>query len=151
MTRLVRLGQILDGELEALLAASEAEGLRFVRRVAREWMSGAHRFDAPGEVLLGAREGDTLVGICGLSRDPYANDDRIGRLRNLYVLRSHRCRGIGSALATEVMRLARETFSVLRLRAASPESAFLYEQLGFTLVTDEPDATHVLRFTPFPA
>jgi len=143
---LVRLPEVLDDDIEPLLAASEAEGLQFVRRVAREWLSGAHRFDAPGEALLAAREGDALVGICGLSRDPYVNDDRIGRLRNLFVLRSHRGHGIGSALVDEVIRLARETFAVLRLRAASPESAALYERLGFTLVTDEPDATHVMRF-----
>src|SRR5262249_42258787 len=120
---LVRLRQVLDDEIEAVLAASEAEGLHFVRRVAREWWSGAHLFGGPGEALLGARDGSFLVGICGLSRDPYANDDRIGRLRNLYVLRSHRGRGIGSALASEVMRLAKETFAVLRLRASSAESA----------------------------
>ncbi|HKC26234.1 MAG TPA: GNAT family N-acetyltransferase [Thermoanaerobaculia bacterium] len=146
-----RLIDLTDRDFLPLVAESEAEGFRFVRRVHDEWRNAASRFDAPGEALLGVFDGGALVGICGLSRDPYAKDPRIGRLRNLYVVRARRGQGLGAALAREVIRLASSSFEVLRLRAATPESASLYEALGFTLVTDEPDATHVMRFGVRPA
>ena len=140
------LTELPEEQIDPLLGASEAEGFRFVRRVANEWASAANRFDDPGEALLGGFVDGRLVGICGLSRDPYLSDPTVARLRNLYVLPAYRGRGIGAALALRVIALAGASFRMLRLRAATPEAAALYVRLGFTATADVENCTHVMRF-----
>ena len=141
----VRLTELSSNQIAPLLAASEAEGFQFVRRVVREWESGAHRFSGGGEALLGGFRDARLVGICGLSRDPYLADPTVGRLRNLYVLPEYRGRRIGSALARHVIEMAGSSFRLLRLRAATPQAAALYERLGFAATGSVENCTHIFR------
>lgn len=143
---LVSLTELAQDQIGPLLAESEAEGFQFVRRVVNEWESGANRFTGEGEALLGYIVGGRLVAICGLTRDPYQREATVGRLRNLYVLPEHRGRSIGTALTRRVIELAGSAFQVLRLRAATPVAASLYERLGFTATTDLDNCTHVIRF-----
>jgi ribosomal protein S18 acetylase RimI-like enzyme len=145
---LVSLADLAGEQIGPLLAASEAEGFRFVRRVVSEWDTGVNRFAARGEALLGCVLGGRLVAICGLMRDPYLGEAAVGRLRNLYVLPEYRGRGLGSALTRRVMELAEGSFRVLRLRAATPQAAALYERLGFTATGDVENCTHVLHIHP---
>ena len=125
----------LSGEpadrLGALVAESERQGFRFVRRLVDEWRSGANRFDRPGEVLFAARAGDDVIGVCGLNIDPHADDPRIGRVRHLYVLGAHRHAGVGEHLVADVIEAARGRFARLHLRTTSAAAARLYERLGF--------------------
>ena len=144
--RPVPLNALPDEQIGPLLAASEAEGFAFVRRVVREWASGANRFSGRGEALLGSFVDGRLVGICGLSRDPYLDEPTVGRLRNLYVLPAYRGRAIGTALVRRVVELAGSSFRILRLRAATPQAAALYERLGFAPTTELENSTHVIRF-----
>jgi GNAT superfamily N-acetyltransferase len=140
---IVRL-QNLPDSFDVLLQQSEASGYRFLRRVANEWESDAIRFDRPGEALLGVEMNERLVGVCGLSIDPYLNDPRTGRVRNVYVLAEFRRRGIGGLLVLEAMKLARGHFDMLRLRGEEPGPARLYESLGFRPCSGIPDCTHVM-------
>lgn len=148
---IVALAQLSDRLIRPLLDASEAEGFRFVRRVVNEWSSGKNRFSGGGEALLGILVDGRLVAICGLTRDPHLDDPGIGRLRNLYVLPAYRRRGIGAALAQEVIERASSSFRLLRLRAATREAGTLYERLGFTPAADVPDCTHVFSFETTPS
>jgi GNAT superfamily N-acetyltransferase len=84
-----------------------------------------------------------VVGVCGLTIDPYAADPAVGRVRRLYVLRAFRGRGVGRGLVEAVVRAAGERFRTLRLRTESPEAAVFYERLGFQPVAGVPDCTHV--------
>jgi ribosomal protein S18 acetylase RimI-like enzyme len=143
----VPLNDLVAEQIGPLLAESEAEGFAFVRRVVREWETGANRFSGEGEALLGCFLDGRLVGICGLSRDPYLSDSTVGRLRNLYVLPAYRNREIGRALARRVIELAGSSFRVLRLRAANPKAAALYEHLGFAATTELENCTHLMRFS----
>jgi ribosomal protein S18 acetylase RimI-like enzyme len=143
---LVPLGELPQDQIRALLAASEAEGFRFLRRVVSEWERGKNRFAGKGEALLGFFLDDRLVAVCGLMRDPYQSEAAVGRLRNLYVLPEYRGRGIGGTLTRRVIELAESSFQVLRLRASTPQAAALYERLGFTATTDIEQCTHVMRF-----
>ena len=136
-------GAPLD-RLAALLAESERQGLRFVRRLVEEWSSGANRFDRPGEALFVARVGDDVVGVCGLNVDPYAGDSKIGRVRHLYVVVPHRRSGIGEQLVVDVLEAARGRFERLHLRTTNVTAARLYERLGFRRTFDARDRTHVL-------
>jgi GNAT superfamily N-acetyltransferase len=131
--------------LGPLLADSEAAGLRLVRRLVDDWADGVTRFDGPGEALFIARLAGRVVGVCGLSVDPYARMPRVGRVRHLYVLRPQRQLGVGRRLMLEIIAAARRGFDLVRLRTTNPAAAALYERLGFRRRDDVADCTHVLE------
>jgi ribosomal protein S18 acetylase RimI-like enzyme len=133
--------------LNPLLEASVAEGFALVQRLVNDWASGSNRFDRPGEALLLARRGGAIVGVCGLNRDPYANDPHTGRLRHLYVAAAHRRQGIGCVLVEETVARAMKSFALLALRTDSPQAAAFYEALGFARTTELPSSTHRLDLT----
>jgi GNAT superfamily N-acetyltransferase len=114
-----------------LIADAEAEGRHFVRRLAEEWRDGTLRFDRPGELLLGARAGSRLLGVGGLSLDPYQPEEGLGRVRHLYVAAEARRQGIGRALMLAILGHARGRFRRLRLLTTTPDAARFYERLGF--------------------
>lgn len=125
--------------IDALAHEARASGHAFLDRLIADWRSGVNRFDKPGECLLGLFDGGRLVAIGGLNRDPYCPDEaRVGRLRHVYVAQSHRRKGIGRHLVTELLARA-VAFERVRLR--TPGAAAFYESLGFQRV-DEPEATH---------
>jgi GNAT superfamily N-acetyltransferase len=128
-----------------MLAESEASGYRFLRRVVAEWESGVNRFSRPGEALLVAEMNGRWVGVCGLSIDPYLNDPRIGRVRNVYVLAERRRLGIARRLVEEAIALARGHFDRLRLRGEEEGPARLYEALGFRPCREIPNCTHIME------
>jgi GNAT superfamily N-acetyltransferase len=132
----------LPASLVALVAESEQRGYQFVRRLADEWATGANRFDKPGEALFGAWVAGRLLGVCGLNIDPYVADERIGRIRHLYVLEEFRRHGIGRRLVEAVVEAARGRFTVLRLRTESALAAAFYEKLGFCQQVGVPACTH---------
>ena len=131
--------------IEALAAAARGEGFRFLDRLIDDWQPGANRFDAPGEILLGAFSGSRLVGVGGLNRDPYANEAKVGRIRRLYVAPDFRRQGAASLLVGRLVDIGRAHYEVLRLRVPNAAAAAFYEALGFTPI-EEQDATHFLRF-----
>ena len=117
----------------------------FLQRLRDEWESGALRFERDGEVLLGAFADGALVGVGGLSLDPYAPAPGLARLRHGYVLRSHRGSGLGRALVARLLEQARPHFATVRLRTSNPAAATLYEGFGFVAGARE-DETHRLVF-----
>jgi hypothetical protein len=139
----------LSGEpadrLRPLVAESERQGFRFVRRLVEEWTRGVNRFDRPGEVLFAARSGDDVVGVCGLNVDPYADDPPgrpspsslragpapAGRHRRAPGGRRHRIRA-----------------RPLRPAAPAPTSAAaarFYERLGFRSTPGASHRSHALH------
>jgi GNAT superfamily N-acetyltransferase len=130
-----------------MLAESEAGGYQFLRRVAHEWESGVNRFSRPGEALLVAELKGQWVGICGLSIDPYLDDPRVARVRNVYVVTDCRRTGIGRRLVLEAVTRARGRFDKLRLRGDEAHAARLYESLGFRRQNGIPNCTHVMDLT----
>jgi GNAT superfamily N-acetyltransferase len=128
-----------------LLVDSEASGSRIVRRLVDEFADRTNRFDRPGEALFAALAAGRLVGVCGLNVDPYAGDDRVGRVRHLYVLTSSRGRGVGRRLVARVIERARGRFDGLRLRTTNPAAASLYMAMGFRPSGEEREFTHVLE------
>jgi len=143
MVTIEKLHDLPPALLAELVAEAELAGLRFPCRLVVEWTSGANRFDRPGEALFAARVDGQIVGVCGLNRDPYTAEARVGRVRHLYVLEAHRRHGVGRRLVAAVMAAACSTFDRLRLRTNNPEAASLYEAMGFSCV-GEADCTHAL-------
>jgi len=141
---IVLLSELPVDGLSELIEESERSGFRLVRRLVDEWRAGSNRFDRAGEILLAATLDARLLGVCGLNVDPYAADDRIGRVRHLYVLASWRRHGVGGQLVEEIIRRATGHFDVLRLRTQNPQAAGFYERLGFRRAFDDQFATHVM-------
>jgi GNAT superfamily N-acetyltransferase len=129
-----------------LVAESEHGGFRFVRTLVDEWASGRNRFDKSGEALFAATFEARLVGVCGLSVDPYLNLPRVGRVRRLYVLSEFRRQGVGRRLVQEVVAASQGVFEVLRLRSATADASRLYAALGFRECVGIADCTHVMEF-----
>ena len=135
----VRRISFSEALFEPLLAECEAEGGAFLLRLRSEWESGVTRFDQPNEVLFGAFLAARLVGVGGLTRDPW--EPSLGRLRHLYVIKAERGRGLGSALVFRIIEVAKTGFAVARLR--SRDAGPFYESFGFE-PSDGPHETHRL-------
>ena len=142
---ITRVTDLMRDRLAVLLAESEASGYRFVRRLVDEWEQGTNRFSRPGEALFAAESGGRVVGVCGLNVDPYLDDSRVGRVRNVYVLAACRGRGIGRRLVGRAVAEAQGHFDRLRLRGREAGPARLYESLGFRPCAGMPDCTHILE------
>jgi GNAT superfamily N-acetyltransferase len=128
--------------LAPLLAESTGEGFRFVERLSREWEEGRSRFDKPGELLLAAYDGETLVAIGDLTPDPYSEAPGLGRLRHVYVRADSRRPGIGRRLVHALENAAEQTYRALVLRTCTPTAARFYETLGYTLLPTGGTASH---------
>ncbi|WP_439594810.1 GNAT family N-acetyltransferase [Falsiroseomonas sp.] len=139
--------QLPEGFAE-LAADALADGQRMLEVLREDWHQGALRFDGWGEALFAARIGSALVGLCGLTRDPYLKTETVGRVRRLYVLRAARRAGVGRALVAAVEGEASGS-GYPRLRVRAPASAFaFYESCGFLRAVGEPAATHARMLAP---
>jgi GNAT superfamily N-acetyltransferase len=127
-TRVERIAALPPG-FPTLRDAALAEGWRMLRVLEEDWTSGTLRFDGPGEGMFAAWRGNSLAGMVGLSRDPYAEEPGIARLRRLYVAPAHRGRGIGRALV-EAAAAGAHGFHTLRVRSPAAARRF-YEACGF--------------------
>ncbi len=136
-----------ETDLRPLSDEAWRDGYPFVERMLHDWNAGIDRFDDDGARLVGAFEGDELVGFGGLNRDPYTTEN-VGRVRLLYVTRPHRGEGVATSLFGHLLDGASIWFPRLRVRS-TPGAASFYEHLGFAPV-DEPDATHALPLRPSP-
>jgi ribosomal protein S18 acetylase RimI-like enzyme len=63
---------------------------------------------------------------------------------------AHRRHGVGRQLVGAVVAAARGSFATLRLSAANPQAARLYETLGFRRRAGDARCTHVLEITAVP-
>lgn len=114
-----------------------------LERFEDNWRNGSNRFDALGEVVIGATSDDRLVGLCGRNRDPYDLHPRAGRIRHLYVTVQDRRLGIGRRLIDKIVDGAAEWFDYLNTNCPI-EAAPFYERLGFGSLAAE-HITHRLQ------
>jgi hypothetical protein len=87
--RVMRLPGLPDS-FEELAADALADGHKVLEVLRADWDSGALRFERPGEALFAAYAGSALLGVCGVTPDPYVQDEQTGRMRRLYVRRAAR-------------------------------------------------------------
>jgi len=141
----------LPEELEDLAADALGAGQRMLEVLREDWQAGTLRFDGVGDALFAAHAGTALVGICGLTRDPYLSQAELGRVRRLYVLRAARRAGVGRALLRAVAIHA-AGLGYPRLRVRAPVAAFaFYESCGFLRAVGEKCATHTMPLPAFEA
>lgn len=126
-----------------LVAESEAQGYRFLRRLVDQYEDGSNRFDQQGEVLYGVFDPrGKLVAIGGLNRDPYSTKEGIGRLRRFYIAESVRREGLGTKLLQAIIDYAKDNFSELVVRTDSSSADAFYRANGFSGEVGLPDVTH---------
>lgn len=131
--------------LWALAEEARAEGYEHIDRMVERWRADLNRFDKAGELLLAARRGSEVVGVGGLSIDPYLSDPEIGRIRHVYVRKHARRIGVGQALLKKLLSAANGSFKTVRVRAAARGGApEFYDAVGFTRINAE-DASHIWR------
>jgi len=148
--RTLRVARIddLPADFADLIVPSLRENFHAMQRLRDDWDAGTNRFDRPGEMLVAARFGARLVGICGLNQDPYAPSPDIGRVRHLYVDPAFRRRGVGRALVSRIMEDASHSFVRLRLRTFRGDADLFYVALGFRRLVGAPDVTHEMEALP---
>lgn len=133
----------LPTQISALEKEAVAEGFRFITRLTSEWHSGSNRFNAPGECLMAAYLNRQLVGIGGLSVDPFTQA-RTGRLRRVYVTPASRGRQVGRRLVNALLARAALHFETVRLNTDTAQGSAFYLSCGFTL-TEDAQATHIVQ------
>lgn len=133
----------LPPQIPLLEKEAVAEGFRFITRLTSEWHSGSNRFDAPGECLIAAYLDRQLVGIGGLSVDPFAQAPT-GRLRRVYVTPAARRQQVGRRLVSALLAHASLHFETVRLNTDTAQGSAFYLSCGFTL-TEDVQATHIMQ------
>jgi GNAT superfamily N-acetyltransferase len=135
----------LASEIAHLVAESEREGFRFLRRFTDERAKPKSLAAPASETWLGVRRDGELVAFGGLTPDPYLDAPRTGRLRHLYVLPSERRKGFGRTLVDALETAAVGEYDVLRLRTDTSDAARFYEHLGYEALASDDSATHQRR------
>jgi GNAT superfamily N-acetyltransferase len=131
-------------QLQPLLNESLSEGYEFVERLWKEYESEVNRFEASGEALLGVFEGDRLIAIGGVNRDPYLPDANVGRIRHVYVLNAYRGQGVGRRLLAALIDAAKLHYDTLTLRTLTTDATAFYNAIGFDTSPRFDSATHWL-------
>jgi ribosomal protein S18 acetylase RimI-like enzyme len=105
------------------------------------WCASLAAADRGERIVLGAWDGDLLVGTVTLLLDLPPNQPHRGEIAKMMTRVSHRGRGIATALMHEAERLAvQRGRTLLVLDTATEEGASrLYEKLGFTFAGVIPD------------
>ena len=101
-----------------------------------------------GEPLfIGAFVDSELVGVAALFFEESQKLSHKATVGSVFVTPASRTRGIGRALMSELLRIAREDKKLaqlnLRVNVANETAVKLYESLGFSIFGTEPDAAYV--------
>ena len=123
--------------IDALRTVAVKEGYTFLDRLVTHWESGKHGFGHPGERLIGAYDGTTLIGLGCLTQDPQSDDQRAGLIRHFYVLPQYRRHGVGREIVEEMTKNAGEHFDVIRTSTDTPGAATFLQTLGFAPLPGE--------------
>lgn len=143
MIQIVRVGADLPEGFQELRAAADAENYAHMERLARDWESGAERFDKPSEALFAAYVDGDLAGIGGVTREPSDPAGDVLRARRLYVLPRFRGQGAGGALVAAIVQEAFQSVSRITVNAGRDAPAF-WDYQGFAR-TSAPHITHELH------
>src|SRR5262245_57337342 len=103
-----------------------------------------HLRRGPDTVILGAFDGQRLVGVVGIYRDRHVKASHKAHLWGMYVTPARRRAGIASALLRAAIRHAETLAGVswfhLGVSSAATGARALYESAGFRTWGTEPEA-----------
>lgn len=133
-------------EIEDLVELSLAEGYLFLERLVNEWISGENRFNKGNENLYQIKIDGKVIGIGGINKNPYTDDEKNGRIRHFYIHPKYRRKGIGTELIKTILR--NQDYEKITLRTDKEEASKFYESIGFIRIKDSITDTHeiVLKY-----
>lgn len=136
------------GSLCEMLIETVAHGgsVSFMHPLSQEaadkfWSSALAAADRGERIILGAFDGDDLVGTVTLLLDLPPNQPHRAEIAKMMTRVSHRHRGIATALLREAERtaIARKRWLLVLDTAEDDGAAGLYERMGFKLTGIIPD------------
>jgi len=130
--QLVRTTADLPDGFDALRTEADAEGHRYMSRLATEWIEAPELFIA----LLAARQDGTLLGIGGMTSEP--TEPTAIRMRRLYVVRAGRGQGVARSIVNALLNEALGQTDLVTVYAGNPGAERFWEALGFVSVRDRP-------------
>ena len=135
------------------LESLEAEPLAFGKAVEEhratpvETIAGRFRDAAPTTLYMGAFDDQQMVGMATFMREAGEKERHKGRIYGVYVTSAYRGKGIGRALLTQLLEVARQDASLehILLSVATQQTAAhqLYRSFGFETYGTEPRALKV--------
>ena len=131
-----------DGAIDRLAEQARIEGFRFLDRLRQELAIDNGARDTPRAFFLVIEDESGVVGVGGVTEDPYAANSAVGRIRHVYIAAETRRRGLGRMLVAALETRACCAYAILRLRTDTEAGARFYEALGYGAVADS-SATHV--------
>lgn len=122
-----------------------AESLEEHDSISVETIAARLRHSSGENFVVGAFEGDELVGMAGFSRSPRRKSRHKGTIWGVYVRASARGKGAGRALLTALIDRARGEVEQIYLSVSVGQVAAkrLYESLGFEVFGRERHALKV--------
>jgi len=139
---IIEINELEKYDIETTRYESTKEGYNHINRLITEYNTGENRFDKIGEKLIGLALDDKVVAVCGLNIEP--TDNRLGRIRRLYVLPEHRHRGIGTELVKYLIKHAEQYFQSVVVNIGDLPVQDFYKSMGFRPVINNDSYTHVL-------
>ncbi|ETT86798.1 GNAT family N-acetyltransferase [Viridibacillus sp. FSL R5-0477] len=142
-----QINNLLNFDFDSLVKQSKEDGFRFVERLVNDYRNGSNTFNHFGEGLFGVfnQEG-VLVAIGGLNKDPFSNEQSIGRLRRFYVSKAYRRNGIGSLLVKRIIDEAKKYYKIIVLHTDTEQADKFYSSIGFSKETLYPNSSHFMEF-----
>ena len=130
MTVCLRRISKLPNGFDTLCADAEADGHRHMSRLATELELTPQVFRA----VLAAYIDNSLAGIGAITDEPQPMAEPAWRMRRLYVHRQFRRRGVGGALASELLKEAIGKVGIVTVHAGTANAARFWEAFGFRRV-----------------
>ncbi|MBT2730436.1 GNAT family N-acetyltransferase [Bacillus sp. ISL-75] len=142
-----QIKNLLNFDLDSLVKQSKEDGFCFVERLVNDYKNGSNTFNQFREGLFGVfNEESVLVAIGGLNKDPFSNEQSIGRLRRFYVSKEYRRNGIGSLLVKRIIDEAKRYYKILVLHTDTEQADKFYTSMGFSMENLYPNSSHFMEF-----
>ncbi|MEI6352757.1 MAG: GNAT family N-acetyltransferase [Candidatus Nomurabacteria bacterium] len=121
-------------EIQEIANETSQDNYNFVQRTIDEWKNNTNKFSKIGEKLWGIIIDNKIIGIGGLNKDPFIEDEKVGKVRHIYISKQYRGFGLSKILLNLIIEKAKENFTTLRLSTNNPIASSVYESLGFKKV-----------------
>ncbi|MFL0403397.1 GNAT family N-acetyltransferase [Bacillus nitratireducens] len=118
-------------EHDYLVQESKDEGFNFLIKLISDYENKINTFNKTGECLYGIFQGEKLIGIGGLNQDPYTENNKIGRLRRVYISKDYRRIGLGNLLLNRLLSHSEKYFKVVVLHTDTKQGHAFYTTNGF--------------------
>ncbi|PEW89469.1 GNAT family N-acetyltransferase [Bacillus cereus] len=118
-------------EHDYLVQESKDEGFNFLIKLISDYENKINTFNKTGECLYGIFQGEKLIGIGGLNQDPYTENNKIGRLRRVYISKDYRRIGLGNLLLNRLLSHSEKYFKVVVLHTDTKQGDAFYTTNGF--------------------